>query len=49
MAKEKPQPNVNIPLEPKKVDQFEMQQGQADTTTQMALRPAPPRQPLFRK
>ena len=49
MAEQKPQPNVNIPPDPTNVDQIEMQQGQADTALQTVPRPAPPRQPLFRK
>lgn len=49
MTDEKPQENVNIPPDPKKADQIEMQQGEAGTVTQAAPRPAPPRQPLFRR
>ena len=46
---EKPQPNVNIPPDPTKSDQIEMQQGQADTATQTVPRATAPRQPLFRR
>ena len=49
MAHEKTQPNVSVPPDPTKLDQIEMQQGQTGTVTQTAARPAPPRQPLFRK
>ena len=49
MADEKPQQNVSVPSDPTKPDQMEMQQGETNTVTQTAPRPASPRQPLFRK
>ena len=49
MAEEKPQPNVNVPPDPTKRDQIEMQQGQAGTATQTVPCATTPRQPLFRR
>jgi len=49
MADDKTQPNVSAPPEPTMLNQMQMQQGQTVPVNQTALRPAPPRQPLFRK
>ena len=53
MTDEKTQPNQNVPLDvppdAAKLDQIEMQQGETGVPAQTAHRPAPPRQPLFRK
>ena len=49
MADDKTQPIVSVPPEPTMLNPVEMQQGQAGTAPQTAPRPAPPRQPLFRK
>ncbi len=49
MAEEKPRANANVPYDPTKTDQIEMQQGKADTAPQTVTRAIPPRQPLFRR
>jgi hypothetical protein len=49
MADEKAQPNESLPPDSTKPAEIEMQQAQADAPAQGVRRPAPPRQPLFRK